>query len=234
MSCKNANVSGSITSDNVNITGGEITISGGDETSSRFRISSDNNDGQVSIYPYGMTIQGQNSKNVVFKLLYNFNIQNGGVIMDSQSQGGSINVGNGNISNFFYADGINEIVGAWGPMYANSFNNNSKEDIKKNIEKFDINVIELLKNSEIYTFNYKTEKNTDKKHIGFIIGDKYKTPTEVISNNKESIDTYSMASILWKAIQEQQEIIESSNIKINKLEEIIKILNSKINKLEEK
>lgn len=214
----NVDSQGNMTCNNANITGGEITISGGNERSSKFKITSDNNHGQVSIYPYGMTIQGQNSEAVTFKLLYDFTNQNRGVIMNSNNRGASLEVGNGDMSNFFYADGINNNVGVWGPIYANSFNNNSKEELKKNIKKLDNNILEEIKNSEIYEFNYKTEKDTDKKHIGFIIGEKYKTPEYVIAKDGKSIDTYSMESILWKAIQEQQEIIEQLEQKIENLE----------------
>ena len=104
-----------------------------------------------------------------------------------------------------------------GPVYANSFNNNSKEEIKKNIELFDKDVLDILKNSNIYKFNYKIEKDTDKKHIGFIIGKNYKTPNEVISQNGESIDTYSMSSILWKIAQKQQEEIEQLQKEIKEM-----------------
>lgn len=103
-------------------------------------------------------------------------------------------------------------IRCYGNMYANAYNYNSQESKKKNITKFDENVLDILKNSELYSFNYKNEKDTDKKHIGFVIGDKggnYKTPIEVISQNKEAINSYTMTSILWKAVQEQQEIIEN-------------------------
>jgi len=78
----------------------------------------------------------------------------------------------------------------------------SLERVKKNINKADTNALELIKNSDIYEYNLKSEEDTDKKHIGFVIGDKYNTPNEVISKSGEGIDTYSMASIMWKAIQE--------------------------------
>jgi hypothetical protein len=87
----------------------------------------------------------------------------------------------------------------------------SKESIKKNIVKYEKNATDIIKNSEIYEYNFKTEKDTDKKHIGFVIGDKggnYKTPKEVVFSNGEGIDTYTMESILWKAFQEQQKEIE--------------------------
>lgn len=101
----------------------------------------------------------------------------------------------------------------------------SKESKKKNIEKYINNCLDVIKNSEIYTYNFKTETDEDKKHIGFVIGDEggsYKTPEEVISSNGEGIDTYSMTSILWKAVQEQQEIIEQMQNEIKELKGGIK------------
>ena len=78
----------------------------------------------------------------------------------------------------------------------------SLEAIKKNIQETQINALELIKNSNIYEYNLKSEQDTDKKRYGFVIGEKYNTPTEVISKDKQGIDTYSMSSIMWKALQQ--------------------------------
>ncbi len=105
-----------------------------------------------------------------------------------------------------------------GPMYATAYNNYSKESIKKNFEKIN-NATDILKNAEIYEYNYKNEKDSDRKHIGFVIADEggnFKTPKEVMSKEEDAIDMYSMCSILWKAVQEQQEKIEELE---NKLKE---------------
>ena len=92
--------------------------------------------------------------------------------------------------------------------WADAYNYNSLESLKKNIKKFDGNALELIKNSELYTFNYKTEKDGTKKHIGFIIGDKYKTPEIIMSDDGNGINSYTTISVMWKAIQEQQQQIE--------------------------
>ena len=87
----------------------------------------------------------------------------------------------------------------------------SRESIKKNIEKYNENATDIVKNSEIYTYNFKSEDDNDKKHIGFVIADaggNYKTPEEVISRDREGISSYNMTSILWKAVQELQSEIE--------------------------
>lgn len=100
----------------------------------------------------------------------------------------------------------------------------SKESKKKNISKYNEKALDIVKDSEIYTYNFKGENNKDKKHIGFVIGDEggnYKTPEQVISNDREGIENYSMTSILWKAFQEyiteKDEQIEQLQKEINKL-----------------
>ena len=92
----------------------------------------------------------------------------------------------------------------------------SLESIKKNFEEVK-DATSIVKNAEIYKYNFKTEEDTDKKHYGFVIGENYNTPDEVISKTGNGIDTYSMCSILWKAVQEQQEHIELLQEEINKL-----------------
>lgn len=78
----------------------------------------------------------------------------------------------------------------------------SLESIKKNITKLEKNATDIINNSDIYEYNLKTDEDTDKKLIGFIIGKKYRTPKEVISKNGDSIELYSAIGILWKAVQE--------------------------------
>ena len=94
----------------------------------------------------------------------------------------------------------------------------SLEEIKKNILPYTEHVSEIIKNSEIYTYNLKTEEDTDKKHIGFVIGDKYKTPKQVLSKKGQGIDLYSMSSLLWKNAQEQQKINEILLKRVQELE----------------
>lgn len=135
--------------------------------------------------------------------------------------GGKIIVANeSNPTNYRYAKITGTEITLDGNVYANQFINNSKESLKKNIEKYTNNALDIIKDSEIYMYNFKTEKNTEKKHIGFVIGDlggKYKTPKQVIAKDKNGIDTYDMTSILWKAVQEQQEQIEQMKKEINEL-----------------
>lgn len=91
-------------------------------------------------------------------------------------------------------------------------------DKKKNIEKLEVNTIDLIKNADICTYNFKSEKRQNKKHIGLIIGEGYNCPDEVVSENREGIEQYSMTSLAWKAIQELIEKNENLEKRIERLE----------------
>lgn len=87
----------------------------------------------------------------------------------------------------------------------------SRESKKKNIKRYTGNALEIVKNTEIYEYNYKFEDDKDKKHIGVIIADNggnYKTADEIISLDRQGIDSYTMTSILWKAFQEIAEKLD--------------------------
>ena len=84
----------------------------------------------------------------------------------------------------------------------------SLESIKKNINKFTKNATDIINNSDIYEYNLKSDADTDKKMIGFVIGNNYKTPDEVISKEGQAIELYSAIGILWKAVQELSARVE--------------------------
>ena len=88
-----------------------------------------------------------------------------------------------------------------GDIDCNVLHQNSLESIKKNINKFS-GGLELVKNSDIYEYNFKTENDKDKKHIGFVIGNNYRTPIEVLGKDGKDVEPYSAISILWNAVQE--------------------------------
>lgn len=89
---------------------------------------------------------------------------------------------------------------------------------KKNFEKLD-NGINIIKSTDIYKYNLKSENDGTKKHIGFVIGDKYNYSKDITSNTNDEVDLYSMISVAYKAIQEQQEQIELLKEEIEKLKE---------------
>ena len=122
--------------------------------------------------------------------------------------GGGITLGGNATNDITLRAGTSAYIRCIGDMYANEYNYNSLEKFKKNISKVNIDALNIVKNAELYEFNYKTESENSRKHIGFIIGDSYKTPNEVIANNSEGINVYNMCSVLWKAVQEMSEEIK--------------------------
>lgn len=98
---------------------------------------------------------------------------------------------------------------------------------KKNFEKLQDNALEILKQIDIYKYNLKGEEDSTKKHIGFVIGDKYNYSKEITSNENDGVDLYSFVSVCCKAIQEQQEQIEQQNNLIQSLVERIEKLEAK-------
>lgn len=181
VTCTNGNFSGTITSNNATITGGKVNVSGSGSSTDLMRVSNSKNSNQFTyIQPCGIGIVGH-----------------GRVDIQAQSDNSSIS------SVFVQASSgaYTEIVAGRGAVTG------SKEEFKKNIECFSSG-LELIKNSKIYAFNLKDEMDSDKKHIGFVIGDNYRTPREVINQRGDGIDTYSMSAIMWKAIQELNQKIE--------------------------
>jgi len=123
-----------------------------------------------------------------------------------------------------------------GYVSGKAFINNSREETKKNIKRYTDDAIKIIKDTDIYKFNYKTDNNTSKESIGFVIGDKYKYSKELTAvdeNGKEiGANTYNMISIAYKAIQEQQEQIEKLQAKDKQKDELIQSLIQRIETLE--
>ena len=204
----NVDKNGNLSCNNANFNGGKIILNGGTENSSNFQVLADGNTGSVRIIPTNIWVNGES--NTTAGIDVNYHKTNGiyGVKLRSSSHGATLEVGNGKIANFFEVNGRDNFAKVSGPMYASSFENNSKEKIKKNITKLTKNATEIINNSDIYEYNLKKDKDTDRKLIGFVIGDNYRTPEEVLSKDGEAVRLYSITGILWKAVQELSSRVE--------------------------
>lgn len=95
----------------------------------------------------------------------------------------------------------------------------SKAENKKNFEKFTLEEAKtILNNTDIYKYNLKTQDDKDKKHIGFVIGDDYNYSEEITSEKNDGANIYSMTSVLYTVVQEQQKQIEKLQERVEKLE----------------
>ena len=110
-----------------------------------------------------------------------------------------------------------------GSVTAASFINSSREEIKKDIQKTD-SVLSKIIDADIVSYSLKADTKSDEKHIGLVISDKYNTPEEVIAKDENGeevgVDLYTMVSMAWKAIQEQEEKIEALEKRIEELENL--------------
>ena len=97
-----------------------------------------------------------------------------------------------------------------------SISQTSTEESKKNFEKLQ-NALDIVKRTDIYRYNFKSEEDEVKKHIGFVIGDNYNYAEEITNKENNGADIYSLASVCLQAIKEQQEQIELLQEEINKL-----------------
>lgn len=177
LNCKNANVSGTITSNNATITGGIINLKP-EGALDVFRVIKNNN---INTMAY------------VADDIFGINNNNDHIEIACQDAGAKIDV---------YRTGTSSTVISYNQITTPKVTQTSLEKIKKNISKFNKNATNIVNESEIYEYNLKSDKDTDKKMIGFVIGDKYKTPVEVTDKDGQSIELYSAIGILWKAVQE--------------------------------
>lgn len=211
--------SGNVDCSNINIKSGKINLKDTGETGvAVFSLQNENNSNKC-MQIYSSQISGKDEYGKVY-------ITPQMLILEGteSNTGGSIQMSSDGLYVIQDTHAIFYAMANTGEIYAEDLKyktiaQTSLEAKKKNIEKLDIEAIELIKNSEIYEYNYKDEKDDDKKHIGFVIGKTRRTPNIIISKNNDGIDIYAMESILWKAMQEQQEQIESLQRKIKEMEE---------------
>lgn len=102
-----------------------------------------------------------------------------------------------------------------------SLTQTSLKENKKNFEKYS-NALKELDNIDIYKYNLKDEKDTDKKHLGFVIGKDFNYSEIVTSSDNQGVDNYSFTSLCFQMIKEQQEIINKLEKRVDDLENKLK------------
>lgn len=117
----------------------------------------------------------------------------------------SIYVADENGSRAFSASSYGTEVGT---LYYENLVQVSEEKYKKDIKEFDVDCTKIILNSDVYSYKYNQETDEDKEHIGFVIGEDYKTDSRIIANGNHGINIANACAILWKGFQEQQEQIE--------------------------
>lgn len=193
MSCTNAKINGTITSNNANITGGKIHLLTQTGSVARFIIGQENDGVKIDSYFFQMG----DDNNII-------------QMSSSGAQEPEISVSQGwDYQTRILATGIETPV----------LTQTSLQESKKNFEKLQDNALNILKTIDIYKYNLKNEKDTDKKHIGFVIGDNFNYSKEVTSIDNKGVDNYSFTSLCCKAIQELSTKVEELEKEIKELKE---------------
>lgn len=207
---------GNMICSNANITGGSINLTSSNELAKFKVISSTNPNSYVEISPaFYQAFSNGNAKLIISNLL--------GIIRVNDSTNSNIHTSlSGNLIDLYNQNETRTIrlYATTGEITCVSLTQTSKEESKKNFEKYE-NALEQVKNTDIYKYNLKTENDDKKKHVGFVIGKDFNYShdiTAIDENNEETgVDTYSMVSVLWQAVKEQQEQIEELKEQIKSL-----------------
>ena len=192
----------------INLTGDNTTI-----TSNNFNVDKDGNMRCNNATMNDATIQGGNIKtwgNTSLDGIRVFSDNSQNTTYMAYMVSDSIGINKGSHSSAMLSDLIS--VGE-STMYEDHITTpyvtqTSLAEKKKNFEKMKDNALEIINGIDIYRYNLKTENDIDKKHIGFVIGDRYNYSKEVTSLDNTGVDNYSFTSLCCKAIQEQQKQIE--------------------------
>lgn len=102
-------------------------------------------------------------------------------------------------------------------VWASSFDVSSSIEFKKAIEDYLGNATELINGTPVRLYHLNEDvEGVDIKRIGLIVQE---SPLEVINpDGGKTIDLYSMASLLWKSVQEQSTKINDLEARLTALE----------------
>lgn len=92
----------------------------------------------------------------------------------------------------------------------------SLRESKDNICSYDKNALSLICNTPIRSYTLKDNIEDTKTHVGVIIDE---APEDIIGSGGKTVSLYDMISVSWKAIQEQQNIINDQADRIKDLEQ---------------
>jgi hypothetical protein len=209
---------GNATMNNATMNGGNILLTSNSASTPKFKVKGAKDsaleNSEINIYPFMMGI----NDNGVLVASYGSVIGNGGAVnlRDVNKEYYTVLAydnleirKNDSTKTTIKHDGIQTPI----------LTQTSKAESKKDFELLK-NALDILNSTDIYKYHLINENEDDKKHIGLVIGEKYKYSHEITSVNKDGeeigVDTYSMISVLWKAVQEQQNQIEKLIKELNK------------------
>ena len=109
----------------------------------------------------------------------------------------------------FASNGIHSKNGAdsaFMAFFGSAFNIGSEREYKTDIEEYNDNALDQVKETPIRKYKYKGDPD-DRERIGLI---RDESPGSI--TNKDTVDLYSMVSVLWKSVQELAAKVEELSI----------------------
>ncbi|PKR79181.1 hypothetical protein CEY16_05390 [Halalkalibacillus sediminis] len=121
-------------------------------------------------------------------------------------------------------------TGSYRPARASSFPTGSLEEYKQDIEPWEGSALDIIMNSTLqkYRLISDVENDIDKIRFGYVIGDGYATPEEVIDETGEGVEQYLMNSLSLKAIQELNTLYDAHDQHIQDLSTRVEALENQI------
>jgi len=115
---------------------------------------------------------------------------------------------------------------------------NSTRESKKVIEVYDNNVLEVFRQSRVYTYLYKWEDDGNKKRLGLMLDE---APEIIHASTKDTINMYSTIGFLWKGLKDHIKETDSLSDEVNwlkienqYLKQKVSYLENRVNELEAK
>ncbi|WP_404354637.1 DUF859 family phage minor structural protein [Exiguobacterium aurantiacum] len=126
----------------------------------------------------------------------------------------------------------NGTTDSYRPIRASSHLTGSSINYKTNLEDIGtrVNALELIKETDIWHYHLKSNLEGgiyDKPKVGVIA-----EMVNPLIRDEDGVDPYTMVSLAWKAIQQQDEKIQAQQAEIEDLKEMLMLMNERLTALE--
>ena len=202
----NVDSNGNLTCGNATILGGKINLTDNNTPEGDILVA-DSRVSKMNLFSGGFVLSGKTQSynpRITDNMYVELGFHNGSVMLNLMGEYSQTMI---------FDDGII----TEGNITCRSLTQTSIEGMKKNIEHFNSG-LDIINDTDIYKFNYINETDDNKKHIGFIIGNNCRYSKEITSNSNDGVDLYSMISVCFNAIKEQEQKINELEKRIEELE----------------
>lgn len=84
-------------------------------------------------------------------------------------------------------------------MWSAEYRTHSTREIKKNIELFEGDALDIVNSTPVFDFHLNTQEDTDRKKRGMVVEESH---PDIVSDDGKSVNMYTIDAVLWKAVQE--------------------------------